>query len=134
MESNRIIPTFASDSNTKNMKQINTAYLTCPIRNVIDRFGDKWSLLVLYHIHRNGTLRYGQIYKEMTDVSQKMLSATLKNLERDNLIKRTAYPEVPPRVEYSLTQTGESLMPHIEALIGWAVEHFQDVTGGKVLI
>lgn len=134
MESNRIIPTFASDSNTKNMKQSNTAYLTCPIRNVIDRFGDKWSLLVLYHIHRNGTLRYGQIYKEMTDVSQKMLSATLKNLERDNLIKRKAYPEVPPRVEYSLTQTGESLMPHIEALIGWAVEHFQDVTGGKVLI
>lgn len=116
------------------MKQINTAYLTCPIRNVIDRFGDKWSLLVLYHIHRNGTLRYGQIYKEMTDVSQKMLSATLKNLERDNLIKRKAYPEVPPRVEYSLTHTGESLMPHIESLIGWAVEHFQDVTGGKVLI
>lgn len=134
MESNRIIPTFAAESNTNLMKQINTAYLTCPIRNVIDRFGDKWSLLVLYHIHRNGTLRYGQIYKEMTDVSQKMLSATLKNLERDNLIKRKAYPEVPPRVEYSLTQTGESLMPHIEALIGWAVEHFQDVTGGKVLI
>lgn len=116
------------------MKSINTEYLTCPIRNVIDRFGDKWSLLVLYHIHKNGTLRYGQIYKEMTDVSQKMLSATLKDLERDHLIKRKAYPEVPPRVEYSLTPLGESLMPHIESLIGWAVEHFQDVTGGKVLI
>ena len=77
------------------MKQINTAYLTCPIRNVTDRFGDKWSLLVLYHIHKNGTLRFGQVYKEMTAVSQKMLSATLKNLERDNLIKRKAYPEVP---------------------------------------
>lgn len=116
------------------MKQINTAYLTCPIRNVIDRFGGKWSLLVLYHIHKNGTLRFGQIYKEMTAVSQKMLSATLKNLERDNLIKRKAYPEVQPRVEYSLTPTGESMMPHIEALVNGAVEHFQDVTGGKVLI
>ena len=80
---------------------------------MIDRLGDKWSLLVLYHIHKNGTLRFGHIYKEMTAVSQKMLSATLKNLERDNLIKRKAYPEVPPRVEYSLTPTGESMMPHI---------------------
>ncbi|MBR5925210.1 MAG: helix-turn-helix transcriptional regulator, partial [Bacteroidales bacterium] len=53
------------------MKEVNTAYLTCPIRNVIDRFGDKWSLLVLYHLHRNGTLRFGQIYKEMSDVSEK---------------------------------------------------------------
>lgn len=123
-----------TNQNVKNMNQINTAYLTCPIRNVIDRFGDKWSLLVLYHIHKNGTLRFGQIYKEMTDVSQKMLSATLKNLERDNLIKRKAYPEVPPRVEYSLTPTGESMMPHIEALANGTVEHFQDITGGKVLI
>ena len=62
------------------MKEVNTAYLTCPIRNVIDRFGDKWSLLVLYHLHKGGTLRFGQIYKEMSDVSEKMLSATLKNL------------------------------------------------------
>lgn len=116
------------------MKEVNTAYLTCPIRNVIDRFGDKWSLLVLYHIHKHGTLRFGQIYNEMTDVSQKMLSSTLKNLERDHLITRKAYPEVPPRVEYSLTPLGESLMPHVESLIGWAVEHFRDVTGGKVLV
>lgn len=116
------------------MKEINTAYLTCPIRNVIDRFGDKWSLLILYHLHTKGMLRFGQIYKEMTDISQKMLSSKLKDLERDNLIKRKAYAEIPPRVEYSLTPLGESLMPHVEALIGWAVKHFQDVTGGKVII
>ena len=116
------------------MKEVNTAYLTCPIRNVIDRFGDKWSLLVLYHLHRNGTLRFGQIYKEMSDVSEKMLSATLKNLDRDGLVIRKAYPEVPPRVEYSLTPLGESLMPHVDNLIGWAVEHFQDVTRGKVFV
>ena len=80
----------------------------------------------------------------MTDISQKMLSATLKNLERDNLIKRKAYPEVPPRVEYSLTHTGESLMPHIEALIGGARLPFRksrrlsclrsDETPGKTFI
>lgn len=116
------------------MKEVNTAYLTCPIRNVIDRFGDKWSLLVLYHLHRSGTLRFGQIYKEMSDVSEKMLSATLKNLERYGLVRRKAYPEIPPRVEYSLTPLGESLMPHVDSLIGWAVEHFQDVTHGKVLV
>ena len=120
--------------NSPVMKEVNTAYLTCPIRNVIDRFGDKWSLLVLYHLHRNGTLRFGQIYKEMSDVSEKMLSATLKNLDRDGLVIRKAYPEVPPRVEYSLTPLGESLMPHVDSLIGWAVEHFQDVTRGKVLV
>lgn len=116
------------------MKELNTAYLTCPIRNVIDRFGDKWSLLVLYHLHQGGTLRFGQIYKEMSDVSEKMLSATLKNLERDRLIRRKSYPVIPPKVEYSLTPLGESLMPHVDALIGWAVEHFQDVTGGKVIV
>ncbi len=64
----------------------------------------------------------------------RMLSATLKNLERDGLVRRKAYPEIPPRVEYSLTPLGESLMPHVDSLIGWAVEHFQDVTHGKVLV
>ena len=133
LESKKIFPTFAA-INSRIMKEVNTAYLTCPIRNVIDRFGDKWSLLVLYHLHKYGTLRFGQIYKEMSDVSEKMLSATLKNLERDGLVRRKAYPEIPPRVEYSLTPLGESLMPHVDSLIGWAVEHFQDVTHGKVLV
>lgn len=115
-------------------KEVNTAYLTCPIRNVIDRFGDKWSLLILYHLHQGGILRFGQIYHEMTDISQKMLSAKLKDLERDGLVHRKSYPEIPPRVEYRLTPLGESLMPHVDALIGWAAEHFQEVTGGKVIV
>lgn len=116
------------------MKEINAEYLTCPIRNVIDRFGDKWSLLILYHLSRNGTIRFGEIYREMTDISEKMLSTKLKDLERDHLVNRKAYPVIPPKVEYSLTELGKSLMPHIDGLIGWAVEHFQDVTGGKILI
>ena len=96
--------------------------------------GNHKIFLTLYHLHKGGTLRFGQIYKEMNDVSEKMLSATLKNLERDGLVRRKAYPEIPPRVEYSLTPLGESLMPHVDSLIGWAVEHFQDVTHGKVLV
>jgi DNA-binding HxlR family transcriptional regulator len=116
------------------MKQVDVKYMSCPIRNVIDRFGDKWSLLVLYTLHTKGTLRFSQIYAEMTDVSQKMLSSTLKDLERDNLVSRKAYAEIPPRVEYSLTALGESLMPALEPLIDWASTHFQDVTGGKILV
>lgn len=116
------------------MKQVDMKYMTCPIRNVIDRFGDKWSLLVLYVLYKNGTLRFSQIYAEMTDISQKMLSSTLKKLERDHLVSRKAYPEVPPRVEYSLTPLGESLMPVLEQLIEWSEAHFKDVTGGKILV
>lgn len=116
------------------MKEINTEYLACPIRNVIDRFGDKWSLLILYHLHKSGTLRFGEIYHQMTDISEKMLSSKLKDLERDHLIKRKSYPVIPPKVEYTLTDLGESLIPHLDSLIGWAVEHFKDVTDGKVLV
>ena len=97
-------------------------YLACPIRQVISKFGDKWSLVVLYSIYnaQNSALRYRDIKSAMWDCSPKMLSATLKNLERIGLISRVAYPEVPPRVEYSLTGRGKSLMPNILSLIDWA--------------
>lgn len=109
------------------IKEVDPRYLTCPIRNVIDRFGDKWSLLVLYHLSENGTLRFNDLHRDMADCSQKMLSQTLKRLVQIGLVSRTVYPEVPPKVEYSLTERGKSLMPHITALIGWAVEHFNEI-------
>ena len=108
-------------------KEIDPRYLTCPIRNVIDKFGDKWSLLVLYQLHVKGTLRFNELHREMADCSRKMLSQTLKRLEQIGLISRQVYPEVPPRVEYSLTARGQSLMPHVNALIGWALEHFEEI-------
>ena len=94
-------------------------YLACPIRQVVSRFGDKWSMLVLYMLHTSetGVLRFNEIRRLMTDCSQKMLSQTLKNLEQSHLVHREVYPEVPPRVEYSLTETGKSLMPALTALI-----------------
>lgn len=88
-------------------------YAACPIRNIVDRFGDKWSLLVLYNLHTGGRLRFSEIHRRMTDISQKMLASTLRRLEQDGLLSRTVYPEVPPRVEYALTPRGESLMPHL---------------------
>lgn len=108
---------------------IHPAYLTCPIRQVVSRFGDKWSLLVLYSLYTSetGIMRFNELRRTMSDCSQKMLSQTLKNLEALHLISRTSYPEVPPRVEYALTEVGQSLMPPISALIAWAKEHFDDV-------
>ena len=111
------------------MADIKAEYLACPIRNVISRFGDKWSMLVLFMLHRSetGILRFNEIRRLMTDCSQKMLSQTLKNLEQSHLVHREVYPEVPPRVEYSLTDTGKSLMPAIMALIEWGQEHFKEI-------
>ena len=111
------------------MADIKAEYLACPIRQVISRFGDKWSMLVLFMLHRSemGILRFNEIRHLMTDCSQKMLSQTLKNLEQSHLVHREVYPEVPPRVEYSLTDTGKSLMPAIMALIDWGKEHFNEV-------
>ena len=106
----------------------------------VSRFGDKWSMLVLYMLHTSerqrvgdqgsgmtGVLRFNEIRRLMTDCSQKMLSQTLKNLEQSHLVHREVYPEIPPRVEYSLTETGRSLMPAITALIDWGKEHFDEV-------
>lgn len=110
------------------MENNHAEYLACPIRHVISRFGDKWSLLVLYTLHTSegGVLRFNELRHHMSDCSQKMLSQTLRNLLNLNLISRRAYPEMPPRVEYSLTHMGQSLMPSITSLINWAQTHFDD--------
>ena len=111
------------------MADMKAEYLACPIRNVLSRFGDKWSMLVLYSLNTSetGVLRFNELRRHMADCSQKMLSQTLKNLEQRHLVHREIYPEVPPRVEYSLTEVGKSLMPLLTALIVWGKEHFSDV-------
>lgn len=110
-------------------KEINPEYLMCPIRQVIARFGDKWSMLVLYTLAESGTgvMRFSELHAHMSDCSQKMLSKTLKELQESHLIDRKVYPEVPPRVEYRLTDIGKSLIPAIDTLIAWAKEHFYAV-------
>ena len=108
-------------------KTAHPTYAHCPIRHIVDRFGDKWSLLVLYNLHTSGCLRFSEIHRRTADISQKMLTSTLRKLEQDGLLSRKVYPEVPPRVEYALTPRGESLMPHLTALIGWAEENFDAI-------
>jgi DNA-binding HxlR family transcriptional regulator len=109
---------------TNNSEKINWDPSNCAVRTVLDRFGDKWSILVLIILGEKIRLRFNEINKEVgPDISQKMLTVTLRTLEADGLISRTIYPEVPPRVEYEITKLGKSLMPHINALAQWADEH-----------
>ena len=97
----------------------------CPIRNILARLCDKWSLLVIYTLDKAGkeTVRFKELQREIPDISQKMLTVTLRTLEDDGYVTRTVYPEVPPRVEYALTERTHSLLPHINALIEWALEN-----------
>ncbi len=99
---------------------------TCPVRNVISRFSGKWAILVLCVLSENESTRFNTINKAIHDMSPKVLTDTLRNLESDGLISRHVYAEIPPRVEYSLTDLGKSLMPHIAGLINWALDHFSD--------
>lgn len=97
----------------------------CPIRNILARLCDKWSLLVIYTLNKAGkeVMRFKELQREIPDISQKMLTVTLRTLEEDGYITRTVYPEVPPRVEYALTPRTHSLLPHINVLISWALEN-----------
>ena len=99
----------------------------CPIRDILCRLGDKWSMLVLITLNVNGTMRFSDIQKTISDISQRMLTVTLRTLEADGLVSRTVYAEVPPRVEYQLTETGKTLIPHIESLVDWALEHMTGI-------
>nr|WP_280670734.1 MULTISPECIES: helix-turn-helix domain-containing protein [unclassified Dysgonomonas] len=94
----------------------------CPVRDVIARLGDKWSILILTTLKTNGKLRFSEIQRSIGDVSQRMLTVTLRSMEADGIIRREVYAEVPPRVEYELTELGESLFPHLQALVDWALK------------
>ncbi len=101
----------------------------CPIRNILARISDKWSLLVIYTLHNAGkaSMRFKELQRAVPDISQKMLTVTLRTLAEDGLVTRTVFPEVPPRVEYALTVRAQSLLPHIDALIGWAKENMEAI-------
>ena len=99
----------------------------CPVRNVLSRIGDKWSMLVLFTLETNKNQRFKELQRNIPDISQKMRTTTLKRLEGDNLVHREAFPETPPRVEYSLTDKGQSLLPLIDNLLVWASENMNDI-------
>lgn len=99
----------------------------CPVRDILSRLGDKWSLLVLISLQVNGVMRFSDLRRSIGDVSQRMLTVTLRTLEADGIVGREAYAEVPPRVEYRLTARGRSLIPHIYRLVEWAQENMTDI-------
>ncbi len=104
-------------------------FLNCPIRNILARLCDKWSLLIIYTMNKaeNETMRFKELQRKIPDISQKMLTVTLRTLENDGYVTRTVYPEVPPRVEYALTERAHSLLPHFNALIEWALENMDAI-------
>ncbi|MCF0159168.1 MAG: helix-turn-helix transcriptional regulator [Bacteroidaceae bacterium] len=101
----------------------NSIFEMCPIRNVIARFGNKWSILVLLTIGEHEVARFNELTKMIPDISSRVLSETLKTLDSDGLIDRKIYPVVPPKVEYRLTEMGQSLLPLIEQLTAWAQQN-----------
>ena len=90
----------------------------CPVETTLTLIGDKWKVLILRDL-MDGTKRFGQLKKSVGSVSQKVLTAQLRDMEQSGLLIRTAYPEVPPRVEYSLTDLGKSLKPILDSMWKW---------------
>jgi DNA-binding HxlR family transcriptional regulator len=99
----------------------------CPIRDVLERMGDRWSMLVLFTLQDHGQLRFSVLKKEIGDISQRMLSQTLRRLEQDGLVLRTAHATVPPRVDYELTVLGQSFLQPMRELLHWAERHHEQV-------
>jgi len=101
--------------------------------DVLNRIGDKWSVMVVGMLGRNGTLRFNELKRLINGVSQRMLTLTLRNLERDGLVTRTIYPEVPPRVEYGLTELGKTLQGPISALWDWSAENHSAIVEARAV-
>jgi DNA-binding HxlR family transcriptional regulator len=99
-------------------------------RRALELIADKWAVLVLYALSR-GTMRHNRLYREIEGISQKMLTKTLRRLERDGLVGRKVYPVVPPKVEYSLTPLGQSLIGILAGLCQWAEEHIEEVEAAR---
>lgn len=112
---------------------VDALFPTCPIRNILARISDKWSLLIIYTLDNAGseTVRFKELQRRIPDISQKMLTVTLRTLEEDGYVTRTIYPEVPPRVEYSLTDRAKSLLPHVNSLIGWALKNMDAILSDR---
>ncbi|GII75824.1 hypothetical protein Sru01_08060 [Sphaerisporangium rufum] len=102
----------------------------CEVRQILDRIADKWSLLVIALLEQR-RLRFTELRRAIDGVSQRMLTRTLRHLERDGLVTRTVYPTVPPRVEYALTPLGATLHTTIQALVGWTEEHQQEIAAAR---
>jgi DNA-binding HxlR family transcriptional regulator len=103
----------------------------CPVREVLDRIGDKWSVLVV-GLLGDGPRRFSELRRTIDGISQRMLTLTLRGLERDGLVTRTVFPTIPPRVDYELTRLGKTLLEPIQALSEWAVKNRPAIQDSRV--
>ena len=103
----------------------------CPVRNVLSRMMDKWTLLVLYTLEGQGTLRFNDLMRAIPDVSQKSLTVTLKSMEADGLVSRQVIPAVPVKVEYTLTERALTVMPLLDRLLSWSLENFSGIMADR---
>lgn len=104
--------------------------LACRAREVLDRIGDKWSLAVIYEIGTE-VKRFSELRRGVDGISQRMLTVTLRGLERDGLVRRTVYPVVPPRVDYELTTLGETLLETVSNLVTWSRAHVAEIDAAR---
>lgn len=95
----------------------------CPIEHALSHIGGKWKLVIIWHLSSAEAMRYGELKRSLGEVTHKMLSQQLKELENDGLIHREAYQQIPPKVEYSLTELGKSLLPVLSAMSTWGQNH-----------
>jgi DNA-binding HxlR family transcriptional regulator len=103
----------------------------CPTRQILDRIADKWTTLIIGMLAHGESRRFNELRRAIGGISQKMLTQTLRDLERDGLVKRTIYPEIPPRVEYALTALGKTLCGPLSALGEWASDHMEEVRAAQ---
>ena len=105
----------------------------CPVRGVLDRLGDRWTILVLLTLDDSGTLRFTALKAKIPDVSQRMLAQTLRRLEQYGLVSRTVYPSIPPKVEYKLTRLGGSFILPLRGLVSWARSNRHKVRAARAI-
>ncbi len=100
------------------------------VSEVLSRVGDKWTVLVVFTLGR-GPMRFNELKRAIDGISQRMLTLTVRALERDGLVTRTVFPSIPPRVEYELTQLGQSLLSPVSSLAAWAIDHRGSIDGAR---
>jgi DNA-binding HxlR family transcriptional regulator len=103
----------------------------CHAREMLVRIGDKWSVYIIHVLGAAGTLRFNELRTQVAGISQRMLTVTLRGMERDGLVVRKVYPEVPPRVEYSLTRLGKTLRELVRGLVKWSEAHLEEVDAAR---
>lgn len=106
-------------------------YDYCRAAPMLEWIGNKWTLVVLVKISESGPIRFNELYRNIPSVSEKVLSQVLRQLTADGIIRRELFPDVPPRTEYSLTALGQTLLPHVEALISWGRDNFDTIMSNR---